>query len=210
MQTMQIANRVAGLRTGGLMRTARTTSRQVCRFQDDRRPSANTEVQGKLTPEELKQIEQTDVGQNLSPRDAEMRADLGTQWKQQKGAANDGWTEVQAFDGPGPETINSRLAMLGVVTGLLGEAWTGLGLKQQTADHPYVVLASFIIIAFATYAPIAKGYTRKEAWANGPWTPKAENWNGRLAMMGFLGMVITEAVTHVNTLQAYGLQSITH
>ncbi len=58
------------------------------------------------------QIEQTDVGQNLSPRDAEMRADLGTQWKQQKGAANDGWTEVQAFDGPGPETINSRLAML--------------------------------------------------------------------------------------------------
>ncbi len=44
----------------------------------------------------------------------------------------------------------------GVVTGLLGEAWTGLGLKQQTADHPYVVLASFIIIAFATYAPISK------------------------------------------------------
>ncbi len=59
MQTMQIANRVAGLRAGGLMqsgRTARMGCRQVCRFQDDRRPSANSEVQGKLTPEELKQV----------------------------------------------------------------------------------------------------------------------------------------------------------
>ncbi len=64
--------------------------------------------------------------------------------------------EVQAFDGPAPETINSRLAMLGVVTGLVAEWQTGLGLRQQVADHPFIVIASFVIIAIASYAPIAK------------------------------------------------------
>jgi hypothetical protein len=28
-------------------------------------------------------------------------------------------------------------------------------------------------------------------------------------MLGFLGMIITEAATHMNTLQAWGLQSTT-
>lgn len=26
---------------------------------------------------------------------------------------------------------------------------------------------------------LCRGYTRKEAYRNGVWTPKAENWNGR-------------------------------
>jgi hypothetical protein len=30
----------------------------------------------------------------------------------------------------------------------------------------------------------------------------------RLAMLGFVGMIATEAITHVNTLQAWGLQSV--
>jgi hypothetical protein len=46
--------------------------------------------------------------------------------------------------------------MLGVVTGLAGEWFTGLGLSQQTADHPVLVLASFVIISIATYAPLVK------------------------------------------------------
>jgi hypothetical protein len=40
----------------------------------------------------------------ISPRSAELRADLGK--------AADLW-QSQVFDGPAPETINSRLAMLG-------------------------------------------------------------------------------------------------
>jgi len=40
---------------------------------------------------------------------AEMRADLGS-------AATD-LSQFQAFDGPIPETVNGRLAMLGVVAG---------------------------------------------------------------------------------------------
>jgi hypothetical protein len=57
-----------------------------------------------------------------------------------------------------------------------------------------------------------RGYTRKEPYANHllgfNWTPRAENWNGRIAMLGFAGMVLTEWITGVNTLQAWGLQSV--
>jgi hypothetical protein len=59
---------------------------------------------------------------------------------------------------------------------------------------------------------MCRGFTRKEPFANHflglHWTPKAENWNGRLAMMGFAGMVLTEALAGCNSLQALGLQGI--
>jgi hypothetical protein len=46
--------------------------------------------------------------------------------------------------------------MLAVVIALAGEYFTGLGISEQTADHPVVVFASFIIISIATYVPIFK------------------------------------------------------
>lgn len=46
-----------------------------------------------------------------------------------------------------------------------------------------------------------RGYTRKEPFANGIWTPKAENWNGRVAMLGFTGIVLTEALAGKSVLQ---------
>jgi hypothetical protein len=43
---------------------------------------------------------------------------------------------------------------------------------------------------------LCRGFTRKEPYANHNfgfnWTPKAENWNGRIAMLGFTGMLLTE------------------
>ena len=48
---------------------------------------------------------------------------------------------------------------------------------------------------------LCRGYTRKEPFANGIWTPKAENWNGRTAMMGFTGIVITEALAGKSVLE---------
>jgi hypothetical protein len=52
--------------------------------------------------------------------------------------------------------LAGRLAMLGVVTGLAGEWFTGMGLLQQTADHPVLVFASYVILAIATYTPLVK------------------------------------------------------
>ena len=46
-----------------------------------------------------------------------------------------------------------------------------------------------------------RGYTRKEPFANGIWTPKAENWNGRTAMIGFTGIIITEALAGKSVLE---------
>lgn len=63
---------------------------------------------------------------------------------------------------------------------------------------------------FFMYQQPRRGWTRKEEFANHfgglNWTPKAENWNGRVAMMGFFGMVVTEWISGVNTLQAWGIQ----
>jgi hypothetical protein len=40
--------------------------------------------------------------------------------------------------------------------GLAGEWLTGKGLLEQTADHPIVVFASFVVISIATYVPLFK------------------------------------------------------
>ena len=46
---------------------------------------------------------------------------------------------------------------------------------------------------------------RKEPFENGPFTTKAENWNGRAAMMGFTFLIVTEALSGKSIPQFYGL-----
>jgi hypothetical protein len=43
--------------------------------------------------------------------------------------------------------------------------------------------------------PIMSGEST-DARSFGPFTARAERWNGRIAMLGFLGLVIVEAFTH--------------
>ena len=62
--------------------------------------------------------------------------------------------EAQAFDGPAPETINGRLAMLGVVTCLGAEAATNVGIQEQVVKAPLSILGTFVIISLASYIPI--------------------------------------------------------
>ncbi|KAF6258384.1 hypothetical protein COO60DRAFT_1701362 [Scenedesmus sp. NREL 46B-D3] len=160
--------------------TQQQQRRVVVRFKSDDAPVYQEKEipikskDTKLSEEQLKEVFNKEEG-NVSSRMAELRADMGK--------AGSDLTTMQTFDGPGPETINGRLAMLAVATGLAGEYFTGLGLSEQTADHPLAVFASFVIISIATYAPIFRGYTRKEPFANHflglNWSPKAENWNGR-------------------------------
>ena len=42
---------------------------------------------------------------------------------------------------------------------------------------------------------MCRGFTRKEPFANGFWSTKAENWNGRVAMVGFALLIVVEALT---------------
>lgn len=51
--------------------------------------------------------------------------------------------------------------------------------------HCSVVMLIMMLIMPCPHTPIThfssqhRGYTRKEPYATGPWTPMAENWNGR-------------------------------
>lgn len=74
------------------------------------------------------------------------------------------FAEAQSFDGPAPETINGRLAMLGVTSALAAELVTGVGLREQWLKAPAPILFSFAIIAIASYIPILKGFTRYAAF----------------------------------------------
>eukprot|EP00878_Enallax_costatus_P000414 GHUV01000504.1.p1 GENE.GHUV01000504.1~~GHUV01000504.1.p1 ORF type:complete len:222 (+),score=48.99 GHUV01000504.1:240-905(+) len=185
----------------------------VMRFKEDVRPDFAKNDVGKqdMNADTIKDVKSQDRPGTemyfepgaISPQGAEQKADLGRK--------ADFW-DIQDFDGPAPETINGRAAMLAVLISLVGEWTTGLGLLEQTQDHPITVSAVFVILALASYVPIVRDFTRKEAFANNflglSWSPKAENWNGRVAMMGFTGMVLTEFISGVNTFQAWGLQSV--
>lgn len=57
---------------------------------------------------------------------------------------------------PLPTCLPSAPLQLGVLIGLIGEATTGLGLAQQTSDHPLIVFGIFLLISFASYVPIAR------------------------------------------------------
>jgi hypothetical protein len=133
---------------------------------------------------------------NLSNENAERRADAG---------AEQPFSSIQAFDGVAPETINSRLAMLGVTSALAAEFVSGIGIKEQVATAPLSIAATFVLISLASYIPIVRGFTRKEPFANSFWSPKAENWNGRLAMIGFAAIFLTEALSGKNIPEFWGL-----
>lgn len=102
------------------------------------------------------------------------------------------------FKGALPEVANSRLAMLGFVAALGYEVVSGNSLAVQIKEAPLLIAATFVTIIIATLVPILKGQPRYGSSEMGGPVPgfsaEAEILNGRIAMVGFLGLVITEAV----------------
>ncbi|XP_024527173.1 early light-induced protein 1, chloroplastic [Selaginella moellendorffii] len=103
---------------------------------------------------------------------------------------------LMAFDGPGPETINGRLAMLGLVWAFVAEKLTGETVAQLLyAPGNNGLFYYFAMVQLFMYASLVTMFNGEspDSRAIGPFTAKAERWNGRLAMMGFLSLVVNEA-----------------
>lgn len=78
--------------------------------------------------------------------------------------------------------------MLGVVAALGAEKFTGLNVFQQVRVAPVPIALTFFIFTIATAVPVFRGQPRR---GNGIFTSDAELINGRIAMVGFLGLVIS-------------------
>eukprot|EP00897_Mesotaenium_endlicherianum_P006430 jgi/Mesen1/5815/ME000296S05101 len=105
------------------------------------------------------------------------------------------FTDVMAFSGPAPETINGRLAMLGFVTALIVEGNSGISLAEQLGDNACFSWAIFAASLFsaASLIPMFQGI-RPDTKTTGFWNVRAERWNGRAAMVGLVALAITEYV----------------
>lgn len=96
------------------------------------------------------------------------------------------------FAGAIPEVANSRLAMLGVLAALGAEFATGLNVFEQSKAAPIPIILTFFTFTLATAIPVFKGVPRK---GNDFFSSNAELVNGRVAMIGFLGIIISTFYT---------------
>jgi len=105
-----------------------------------------------------------------------------------------------AFDGAIPETVNGRLAMVGLVWAYVAEKMSGLTVFEQLYTPAggfglVFYIAVVQLITFASIVPALKGEST-DARSFGPFRAQAERWNGRTAMLGFLALLLTEQFIH--------------
>jgi len=101
-----------------------------------------------------------------------------------------GFLEMMRFKGALPEVLNSRLAMLGFVWGVVVEHFQNKDLFEQVQSSPVLIAAVIALITVASAVPFYRGVRRS---GNPVFTADAELWNGRLAMMAVVIMIINTA-----------------
>ncbi|GLJ41915.1 hypothetical protein SUGI_0867800 [Cryptomeria japonica] len=102
--------------------------------------------------------------------------------------------DVFAFSGPAPETINGRLAMVGFVSAVAVELASGEDLLTQLSSGgvSWFVLSA-VLLSVASLVPMFKGISAENK-SQPIFSSTAEIWNGRLAMIGFVAVAVTEYV----------------
>ncbi|KAK9861195.1 hypothetical protein WJX84_009569 [Apatococcus fuscideae] len=136
-------------------------------------------------PDGGKPVDQRNWGQEkLNPEIKSESSDPSSRFMGSDFSASD----TMRFAGAIPEVANSRLAMLGIVAALAAEIVTGKNVLQQIQIAPVPIFLTFFIFTVATAVPVFKGVPRK---GNSFFSSDAELINGRWAMVGFAGMVIS-------------------
>jgi hypothetical protein len=89
--------------------------------------------------------------------------------------------------------------MVGMAWAFFAELRTGLTVLEQLVVPGQTGLVFFVgavqLLTYASLVPVLNGEST-DACSFGPFTAKAERWNGRLAMVGFFSLVVTEAFIH--------------
>ena len=78
-----------------------------------------------------------------------------------------------------PEITNGRGAMTAMLIAFVKELTTGKQVAEQIKSDPIFILAVFGTIIVASVIPVFRGADLNQKGA-GPFTPRAEIWNGRL------------------------------
>jgi hypothetical protein len=101
------------------------------------------------------------------------------------------FAETMSFAGLAPEIINGRGAMVGMLAAFGAELNTHQPILKQIQTGPVLTLGAFGLIILASVIPIIRGADLSKKGA-GPFTPRAEVWNGRLAMLSFALLIAVE------------------
>nr|PNR44121.1 hypothetical protein PHYPA_016505 [Physcomitrium patens] len=103
-----------------------------------------------------------------------------------------------AFDGAAPKTIN-MLAMVGFMWVVVVEEMTSRTMMNQLTSPGQTELLFFLVamqlLTYASMVPIMS-CELSDARSFGSFTARAERWNGPMAMVGFLSLLVTEIFTH--------------
>lgn len=90
------------------------------------------------------------------------------------------------------EVINCRVGMIGFFTTVMIQLSNGQDVFDQLASKGLgPIINLYVLITVASIIPIFRGRTRR---AYGKWTPDAEVILGRIAMLGFGGLVFWELI----------------
>ena len=95
------------------------------------------------------------------------------------------------FNGPAPERINGRLAMAMFAIAAQNEHLTGATFYQQLTHPDWKLVILALVLTYATMVPVLKGVRDEDFFM---FTVKAEKWNGRLGMLGWVGIMYVEEI----------------